>query len=109
MLDIDWLRGTSLNSVSMGPGTATGAMLSSLFVQYLPLPTHLIYLVLILVLAIEAVGVLFTSETVESTPGAMSSLVPEIKVPRSIRGPLTSAPVLFAAWALAGFMLALGP
>ena len=110
MLDIDRLRGTTLNAVSMGLGTATGAMVSSLFVQYLPLPTHLIYIVLIAVLAVQAVGVLFTSETVERARGAAHSLVPEIKLPRSVRGAmLASAPVLFAAWALAGFFLALGP
>ena len=41
MLDIDRERGTLANAISPGLGTGSGALLSALFVQYLPAPTHL--------------------------------------------------------------------
>jgi predicted MFS family arabinose efflux permease len=47
---------------------------------------------------------------VTRTPGALSSLKPEITVPKAVRAHLVAAtPVLFAAWALAGLYGALGP
>jgi hypothetical protein len=56
------------------------------------------------------VGVVLMRETVRSAPGALASLKPEIKLPRVVRGHvLAAAPVLFAAWALAGLYGALGP
>jgi MFS family permease len=110
MLDIDRERGTFANAVSPGMGTATGSIVSALAVRYLPAPTHLIYLVLLGVFALQALGVLLMNETVTAKPGALASLAPEIKLPRSLRGPvLIAAPVLFAVWALAGLYGALGP
>jgi MFS family permease len=110
MLDIDRERGTYANAVSPGIGTASGALVSALAIRYLPAPTHLIYLVLLGVFALQAVGVALMRETVTPKPGALGSLVPEIHLPRQLRGPiLTAAPVLFAVWALAGLYGALGP
>ena len=110
MLDIDRERGTLANAAAPGIGTGSGALLSALAVRYLPWPTHLIYLVLLAVIAVQAVGVAAMRETVTRTPGALATLVPEIKLPRSVRAHvLTAAPVLFAVWALAGLYAALGP
>jgi MFS family permease len=110
MLEVDPRRGTFVNAVSPGAGTATGALVSALAVRYLPAPTHLIYLVLLGVFVLQAVGVAFMRETITPAAGAWASLAPEIKLPRAVRGPvLAAAPVLFAAWALAGLYLALGP
>jgi MFS family permease len=110
MLDIDRERGTVANSVAPGIGTATGALVSALVIQYLPAPTHLIYLALIAVFAVQALGVAAMRETVTAKPGALATLVPDIRLPRAVRGPvLTAAPVLFAVWALAGFYASLGP
>ena len=50
MLDVSRSRGTLANAVAPGVGTATGALLSAIVVQYLPAPTRLIYLVLLSVL-----------------------------------------------------------
>ena len=44
MLDIDRAKGTVANSVAPLIGTATGGLLSGFLVQYLPIPTHLVYL-----------------------------------------------------------------
>jgi predicted MFS family arabinose efflux permease len=110
MLDMDRELGTFANSVAPGMGTATGAILSALAVRFLPDPTHLIYLALIGVLALQAVAVAAMRETVTRAPGALASIRPEINVPKTLRGPVLAAvPVLFAVWALGGFYGALGP
>jgi MFS family permease len=110
MLDMDRELGTFANSVSPGMGSATGAILSALAVRFLPAPTHLIYLVLAGVFVLEIVGIVLMRETVTPQRGALASLRPEIKLPRTLRAPvLTAVPVLFAVWALAGLYGALGP
>ncbi|MER6345162.1 MFS transporter [Streptomyces sp. NPDC001595] len=110
MLDIDPRRGGFLNSLAPTIGTAAGALVSALIVQYLPAPTHLVYLVLLGVFALQAVGVLALRETVSRKPGALASLSPEFRLPGSARGSVAiAAPVLFAVWALAGLYGALGP
>jgi hypothetical protein len=91
-------------------GTGLGSILSALAVRYLPAPTHLIYLVLLGVIVVQAAGVALMRETVTRSRGALSSLLPEIRLPRTVRAHLmTAAPVLFAVWALAALYGALGP
>jgi predicted MFS family arabinose efflux permease len=110
LLDIDRERGTLANALSPAIGTGTGALLSALFVQYLPAPTHLIYLALIGVFAVQAAGVALLRETVTASPLPASVLVPELRLPRSVRRHvLAAAPAVFAVWALGGLYAALGP
>jgi predicted MFS family arabinose efflux permease len=110
MLDMDRQLGTFANAVAPGMGTASGVILSALAVRFLPDPTHLIYLALIGVLALQAAAIAVMRETVSRAPGALASLRPEITLPRALRAPvLTAVPVLFAVWALAGLYGALGP
>ncbi|MCW2849481.1 MAG: major facilitator superfamily permease [Marmoricola sp.] len=110
LLDLDKVRGSVANSVAPGAGTASGALLSGLVVQFLPAPTYLVYLVAIGVFALQTVGVLLIGETVTRRAGARRSLVPQLALPRSARrAVLGAAPALFAVWALAGFYGALGP
>jgi MFS family permease len=110
MLDMDRELGTFANAVAPGMGSASGAILSALAVRFLPDPTHLIYLALIGVLALQATAIAAMRETVSRAPGALASLRPEITLPRGLRAPvLTAVPVLFAVWALAGLYGALGP
>jgi len=110
MLDMDRELGTFANAVAPGMGTASGAIFSALAVRFLPDPTHLIYLALIGVLALQAIAIAAMRETVSRAPGALASLRPEITLPRAVRAPvLTAVPVLFAVWALAGLYGALGP
>ncbi|SDO62714.1 Predicted arabinose efflux permease, MFS family [Nakamurella panacisegetis] len=110
MLDIDRSRGTIANSVSAPIGTAIGAIGSGLLVQFLPAPTHLVYLVLSGVFAVQAVGVALMPETSSRQPGALASLRVSFGLPAIVRVPLlVAAPALVAAWALAGFYGALGP
>jgi MFS family permease len=110
MLDMDRELGTFANAVAPGMGTASGAILSALAVRFLPDPTHLIYLALIGVLALQVIAIAAMRETVTRAPGALASLRPEIRLPRALRTPaFTAMPVLFAVWALAGLYGALGP
>ncbi|MEW1772593.1 MFS transporter [Streptomyces sp. NPDC086777] len=110
MMDINRSRGTMANAFAPGLGTATGSLVSGFVVQYLPAPTHTIYLGLLAVFAVQAVAIALIDETVTKQPGALASLVPEISLPRTVRGAvLAAAPVVFAVWALAGFYGSLGP
>ncbi|MEU7750281.1 MFS transporter [Micromonospora sp. NPDC049171] len=110
MLDIDRARGTLANSIAPGIGTGSGALLSALLIDFLPAPTRLVYVVLLVILLLQAVGVALMSETVTPMAGALRSLRPDVTLPRSVRQPvLVVVPVLFAVWALAGFFGALGP
>ncbi|MEU4472104.1 MFS transporter [Micromonospora sp. NPDC023888] len=110
MLDIDRARGTLANSIAPGLGTGSGALLSALLIDFLPAPTRLVYVVLLVILLIQLVGVALMPETVTPMAGARRSLRPEITLPRAVREPLlVVVPVLFAVWALAGFFGALGP
>jgi MFS family permease len=110
LLDIDRPRGTVANSVAPMAGTATGGIVSGLMVQYLPAPTHLVYLVLAAIFVLQAAGAAFMPESVVARPGALASLRPHLRVPAGLRGDvLLAAPALVAAWALAGFYGSLGP
>jgi hypothetical protein len=91
-------------------GTATGALLSGLLVEYLPTPTRLVYLVLLAIVVLQGVGVALMVETVARRSGALTSLRPRFDLPRPTRRLLlVVGPALFAAWALAGFFGSLGP
>jgi MFS family permease len=110
MLDIDQERGAVANATAPGLGTASGAILSSFAVQWLPAPTRLVYVVCAGVLLAQAIGVFWLPETSPRAPGAWRSLVPQIALPAQTRAPMLAAgPVLFAVWALAGFYGSLGP
>lgn len=110
LLDLDRARGTIANSVVPMLGTATGSLLGGLMVQYLPAPTHLVYLVFVAIFAVQAIGVALMPELVTPRPGALASLRPQFRLPPALRPPLlVAAPALIAAWALAGFYGSLGP
>ena len=110
MLDLNKTRGTIANAVAPITGSASGALGSGLLVQYLPQPTHLVYLVLLGVFVLQAIGVLLMPETSSPTPGALASLRPQFAVPAAVRRPMLFAvPALVAVWAMAGLYGALGP
>ncbi|MGW2779261.1 MFS transporter [Streptomyces olivaceoviridis] len=110
MLDLDAGRGGFLNSFAPTVGTASGALVAGLIVQYLPAPTHLVYYVLLGVFVLQALALTGLNETVSRKPGALASMAPEFRLPRSARAPMAvAAPVMFAVWALTGLYGALGP
>ena len=91
-------------------GLALGALGTSVLVQYGPVPTALVWWLLLgaFLAAILLVAAMPEPGTVR--PGALASLRPDISVPRSARGTFArAAPCLVAVWALGGFYLSLGP
>src|SRR5262245_33102786 len=110
MLDLDKARGPVANAVAPPIGTGAGGLLAGLLVHYLPAPTLLVYLVLAAVFVLQAAGVIFMAETVTRRAGAVASLKPQFGLPAAARAPmLIAAPVLVAAWSLAGFYASLIP
>jgi len=110
LLDLDRVRGTVANAVAPLTGTAAGALVAALLVQYLPAPTHLVYLLMAGVFVLQWAGVALMAETAAPVPGARASLRPQFALPAATRRPLLVAiPALVAVWSLAGFYASLGP
>jgi predicted MFS family arabinose efflux permease len=105
LVDLHPGRGAVANATGAMSGTASGAL-----VQLLPAPTKLIYLVLLVLFLLQAVGVWAIAETSPRVPGIRRALRPTIAVPPRVREALLiAAPSLIAVWALAGFYGSLGP
>jgi predicted MFS family arabinose efflux permease len=110
LLDIDKAKGTVANGVAPITGTATGALVSGVLIQYLPSPTHLVFVALLVLFGLQTVGVALMPETSTPKVGALASLRPQVALPAVTRAPLlAAAPALVAVWSLAGFYGALGP
>lgn len=110
MIDLDKTRGTVANAVAPPFGTAMGALVAGVLVQYLPFPTHLVYAVFGVIFILQAIGLAYMSESIAPRGSVLSSLKPQLSLPRATREPLLLAlPVLVAVWALAGFYGSLGP
>ena len=110
LLDLDKVKGTIVSGVGTVSGTAFGALVSGLMVQFWPAPTRLIYVALLGMFVLEEVGVALMGETSTKKVGAVASLRPHLAWPRAARAPLLIAtPILVAIWALAGLYASLGP
>jgi predicted MFS family arabinose efflux permease len=110
MLDIDRPRGTIANAVGPLTGTATGAIVSGLLVQYCPAPLHLVYWMFFAIFLAQAAGVLLMPEPISVKPGALAALRPQFRLPPAARAPMMLAvPTLLSVWALAGFYGSLAP
>lgn len=110
LVDLHPTRGPVANASALMAGTASGSLLSALFVQLLPAPTELVYLFLSGVFLAQAIGAALITETSARVPGARRALTPKLELPTQVRGALlVAAPVLIAVWALGGFYASLGP
>jgi MFS family permease len=110
ILDTHRRHGSLMNSVTPVTGTAIGALVSSLLVSYAPMPTQLIYVVLLTVMLVISALTWWMPETVIKRPGAWDSLRPSIAVPMQARQALVqTSPGNIAMWALCGFYLSLMP
>lgn len=91
-------------------GLAVGALGCGALVEYGPLPTHLVYILILVGLAAAAVVVARMPETSPRVPGARASLRPRVEIPVRLRPEIFAmVPILVATWALGGLYLALGP
>jgi MFS family permease len=110
MIDLDKSRGAVANAVAPVFGTAIGAAIAGALAQFLPQPTHLVFVLFTAVFVAQFIGVILMDESVSPTAGAVASLQPRFTLPMAARSPMFLAiPVLVALWALAGFYGALGP
>jgi len=110
LLDVDRSRGAIANAVTTPAGTALGALLAGLMVQFLPQPTALVYEVLALIMIAQAIGVAMMPETQAPRAGAWASLKPRLCLSANVRTPMAVAvPALIAAWSIPGFYGSLSP
>jgi predicted MFS family arabinose efflux permease len=110
LVDLHPTRGPVANASALMAGTASGSLLSALFVQFLPAPTALVYLFLSGVFLVQTVGIALITETSARIPGARRALAPRLELPSQVRGAVwVAAPVLVAVWTLGGFYASLGP
>ena len=99
-----------LSSTAVARGGALGAIGASALAQYAPAPTRLVWWILLGAFAAGALAVLAMAEPGTPRPGALSSLRPQVSVPRPARGAFVAAvPCLVGLWALVGFYFSLGP
>lgn len=110
LIDIDKPRGEIANAIAPVSGSAVGALVGSVIVQFLPFPTHTVFALLGGLFALQLGCVLAMKETTPTRPGALRSLIPKFGVPAQVRpAMLVASAVFFAGWALAGFCASLGP
>ena len=110
ILDTDRSRGPVLNSVTAFCGLTAGSLGAAALVSYAPDPGQLVYFVLLVISAIEALVLWHMPETAQVKIGAIASLRPHVSVPSQARGALVQVtPVTIASWALGGFYFSLMP
>ena len=110
LVDLHPTQGPVANASALMAGTASGSLLSALFVQLLPAPTELVYLFLSGVFLLQAIGAALITETSARIPGARRALAPKLEMPSQVRGAVfVAAPILVAVWSLGGFYASLGP
>ncbi|MEF0864163.1 MFS transporter [Rhizobium sp. BR 318] len=110
LVDLDPIKGSITNSLAPLTGMAIGALGTSLLVQFAPTPTLLVYIVMLALLALQAVLLWLVPETTRRRSGLLASLKPEVAVPQQVRRTLLAlTPINVAVWALGGFYLSLVP
>ncbi|MEU0929813.1 MFS transporter [Streptomyces malaysiensis] len=110
ILDAERPHGPIVNSVAPIAGLAVGGLGSAALVQFLPWPRQTVYLVLLVVFAVEAIGTIVVTETSPMMPGARQAIRPNVGIPAAARSAFAAIALLnIAAWALGGFYLSLGP
>jgi predicted MFS family arabinose efflux permease len=89
---------------------ASGVLLSGILVEYAPLPTDLIYLVLIGA-SLLGIGLLSTTPETVARPAVRSALrIQRISVPKEIRRPFwVAAGAVAACYAIYGYFAAIAP
>jgi Major Facilitator Superfamily len=110
LIDLDGIRGPLTNSVAPLAGMALGAVGAGALVEFAPWPTHLVYVLFLVVFVAQALAIRLVPETARSRPGAFASLAPRVTLPPHLRAAfLRVSPLTVAVWALGGFYLSLVP
>jgi MFS family permease len=101
--------GSLINSAAPTSGLGLGAVVTGVLVQYAPHPTRLIFAILAGLFVVAVLAVLALPETVQSTPGALRALRPQVAVPPRARRAFAGAiPTMVSTWALGGLILSVG-
>jgi MFS family permease len=102
--------GTIIGSIAPAGGLGIGALFTGIVVQFSAQASVIVFTTLAVIMALGTVAVVFSAETASPRPGALRSLVPDVRVPQQARSEFVAAiPVLTAAWMLAGLFLGLAP
>jgi MFS family permease len=110
IVDTQPRHGAMLNGVTGFIGLTTGSLLAGALIAWAPLPTQLVYVVLLAITFVEILVLAFIPETTTGKAGALLALVPRISVPAAARGAIIRlVPLNVAGWALGGFYLSLMP
>jgi MFS family permease len=97
------------NGVGSSVGMGFGAFLSSVLVQYAPLPQRTPYVVLLVIFAVLLAGAILMPEPV-TTRRRLTLRFQKPHVPREIRGVfLLSALGVLSSWSIGGLFMSLGP
>jgi MFS family permease len=110
IMDTDKSHGSVLNSITAFIGLTAGSLGGGALVTYAPDPQHLVYTILLVLSAAEALVLWYMPATVTPKPGAFASLQPHVSIPvRARRALMQVTPVTIASWALGGFYFSLMP
>lgn len=110
ILDTDRKNGALYNTITVFLGLMFGTLIAGVLVAWAPLPTELVYIVLLALTVLAAVLLLFVPETTIGRPGAFKALIPHVVVPPAARSAmLRLLPLNIAGWSLGGFFLSLMP
>lgn len=103
-------RAGVVNSIVPPGGLAIGALGCGALAQYAPQPTHLVFVLLLVGMAVAGLAVARMPETSTRIPGARQSLKPRVGIPVRLRPQVYALiPIITASWALGGLYLSLGP
>lgn len=107
--DKPWLASALVSNAPL-VGLTLGAIMSGMLVEYAPFPLTLCYSVTMAGLAVCAGLMYFTPEPVKKSPGVLSSLRPQFKLPAHSRARYPVAALTFlATWSVGGFFQAFAP
>jgi MFS family permease len=99
-----------VNTCAPMVGLAAGAAAAAVLVEFAPLPTHLVYWILVGVFSAGLGLVALVPETVAKTGGWLDSLRPKIGLPEGTGRVFAAVfPGLAATWSLGGLYFSLGP
>jgi MFS family permease len=102
-------RAAAVGAATTVTGFAVGPIVGGVFVEYLPWPLHLVYVVSLVALLPVLAAILLMRETVEAR-GRLSLRPQRLSIPRAARRVFALAALIaVCAWALAGLFQSLGP
>jgi MFS family permease len=102
--------GTILGSVGLTGGLAIGSLLAGVAIQLTTRANSIIFIALVVITLVGIVAVAMSPETLTRTPGAFTSLLPNVALPPATGYEFRAAmPVIAAIWMLSGLTGGLAP